>query len=294
MPSPETPRRAKSVQFADLRSQGVFERIEDKFFIAREKLSDLNALLESRMAPSYLDPKTRFCGVESIYLDSSDLNSYTSHFQSTELSGRGGRFKVRIRRYYPDGNAEQSQSALLELKQKVFDEGQSKTKKVRFSLGLRDLARLMKGKTVRFVPRLLRLNPGISPTQLFQRLCMINKLIRKHGLKPICRVTYVRKAFEASGLRVTYDDSIQYQPLVERPGLLVRAQTMESEQQERAAKMAEQFKSFDGVVLEVKHGGDVPRWLTDFLERTGSGKISFSKYCFSITDQFMVSNGGAG
>jgi hypothetical protein len=246
------------------------------------------------MAPSYLDPKTQFCEVESIYLDSSSLNSYTSHFQSSELTVRGSRFKIRIRRYFPDGTAEQSQSALLELKQKVFDGVQSKTKKVRFSLGLRDLARLMKGKTVRFVPRLLRLNPGITPAQLFQRLVMINKLIRKHGLKPICRITYVRKAFEASGLRVTYDDRIQYQPLVERPGLLVRPGAMRLEQQERAAQMAEQFKSFDGVVLEVKHGGDVPRWLTDFLERTGSGKISFSKYCFSITDQFMVSNGSTG
>jgi hypothetical protein len=289
--APESSRGSTGVQFADLRSQGVFERIEDKFFVSRERLEELNALLEKQMAPSYLDPNTRFCGVESIYLDSSNLNSYTSHFRPATSSARGGRFKIRVRRYYPDGRADHGQSALLELKQKVFDGEQAKTKKVRFSLGLRDLARLMRGKTVQFVPRLLRLNPSISPVQLFQRLRMINKLIRKHGLKPICRVSYVRRAFEASGLRVTYDDGIRYESLLRAPVMASPTVLMESEQQKRAAEMAEQFRSFDGVVLEVKHGGDVPGWLTSFLDRTGSGKISFSKYCFSITDQVLLSKG---
>ncbi len=34
--------------------------------------------------------------------------------------------------------------------------------------------------------------------------------------------------------------------------------------------------------------GEVPGRLTSFLERSGSGKISFSKYCFSITDQMIL------
>lgn len=289
----EIPRRNRAVKFSDLRSQGVFERIEDKFFVPREKLEVLSVLLEARMSPSYLNPETQYCGVESIYMDSSDLNSYTSHFKTPAQSGSSSRFKIRIRRYFPDGKTDPHQTALLELKSKIFEDGVSKTKKLRFSLGLRDLARLMKGKTVQFVPRLLRLNPSISSTQLFQRLRMINSLIRKHSLKPICRVSYIRKAFESPGLRVTYDDRIEYQPLVSDPSLLAKARAMDAEKQELASKMAENFRSFDGVVLEIKHGGEIPAWLSGFLESSGCNKISFSKYCYTMTDQLLASTRGS-
>ncbi len=277
----------------ELSAQGVFERIEDKFFIPRARLAELEMQLQERMRPSYLDPQTTYCGIESTYLDSSELLSYANHFQSVPPSGSHQRFKLRVRRYFPNDKPDPLQSALLELKSKVHENGVSKTKKLRFSLGGRDLARLMKGKPVRYVPRLVRLNPAIPAHQLLLRVRKINGLIKKFEMKPVCSVSYVRKAFEVDGLRVTFDDSISYRAIVRDTKTAECARQMPPEKQELAANMARSFRESDGVVLEIKHDGTFPDWLKTLIDQTGGREMSFSKYCFSMTEEFFASKGGS-
>ena len=288
------PRRPKAPQFSDLRTLGVFERIEDKFFVSRQNLASLEGLLQSRMRPSYLDPRTTFCGVESIYLDSADLNSYTSHFQVEGAPAASHRFKVRLRRYFPDGRTDPTKTVLLELKSKIKEGEVSRTRKLRFSLGSRDYEQLMKGKTLKLVPRLLRLNEEIPTPELLDRFNTINGLIRKHALKPVCKVSYVRRAFELPGLRVTFDDKIAYETLARSKTRVMPAGSIQSEKQQLALRMAQSFKDFDGVVLEIKHGGEIPEWLTSFLAETKSPKMSFSKYCYSMTDRLFSPEGAIG
>ncbi|NDD92171.1 VTC domain-containing protein [bacterium] len=259
------PRRPKAPQFSDLRTLGVFERIEDKFFVSRQNLASLEGLLQSRMRPSYLDPRTTFCGVESIYLDS-----------TPQKVVRGSR---------------PTKTVLLELKSKIKEGEVSRTRKLRFSLGSRDYEQLMKGKTLKLVPRLLRLNEEIPTPELLDRFNTINGLIRKHALKPVCKVSYVRRAFELPGLRVTFDDKIAYETLARSKTRVMPAGSIQSEKQQLALRMAQSFKDFDGVVLEIKHGGEIPEWLTSFLAETKSPKMSFSKYCYSMTEQLFKNEG---
>lgn len=253
---------------------GTFERIEDKFFVPRSAETELYHWLHQTLRPSYPDPKTRFTAIQSLYLDTDDLEIFNSHFRALP-----SRFKLRTRRYAPDGVWPQTAESLLELK--VKKEGVCR--KTRFRLGRMDHCLLLEGHSITLTPGLRNLNQDLELPQLEKRLTRTNHLVSKLGLRPRCMVTYVRHAFEKDGLRVTVDRDLSYQIL--RP---VRPEIAEASIEqptfESARAMRRNFINGTPLVVEVKHDGTVPAWLRSLLAAIGAREVSFSKYCYSMTD----------
>src|SRR5262245_56004628 len=79
-------------------SPDKFVRIEDKFLLPSVYENILIQTIAGHMQPSYASSGTDFTLIESLYLDSDNLDFYQDHFTKTS-----GRAKVRVRKYAPNG-----------------------------------------------------------------------------------------------------------------------------------------------------------------------------------------------
>lgn len=254
----------------------TFVRIEDKFLLPRARFESFLEAAEEILRPSYPSNTTRFTRIESIYFDSEELNVYLSHFASGP-----GRFKLRLRRYFPNG-VPYSTETHLELKSK--ESGISK--KARFQVGEFDCAMLQRGMPITVSPELLELNPQMSVEKLTQRAGRVNRLIVQYKLRPKCAIRYTRRAYEEAqtGTRLTIDEKIHYQLLTE-VSPEVGEQITHSSIWERAAEMRNRFSRQDILVVEVKHAGQIPASVQKLLDDHQAIKSKFSKYCYSVTDR---------
>ncbi len=264
--SPQTPREL-----------GSFERIEDKFVVPAALKTELLALIESKMEPSYPDARTQFTLIESIYYDSSDCQSFFDHFGTAPE-----RHKLRTRRYGPNGKMNFDETH-LELKSKTQSHILNQpgiSKKARFQIGSEELKLLQAFRPLHLSRSLAELNPGIELRTLVKRARNVSEIVNTLMLVPTCRVTYARKAYQAGDLRVTVDENITSELLREINGadLLNRDPTVKA----RAIEMCGRFGNGEIAILEVKHTGTVPSWITEFLQSRGVAEASFSKYCFSM------------
>lgn len=266
MRAPQTPREA-----------GSFERIEDKFVVPGALKAELLALIESKMTPSYPDSTTQFTLIESIYYDSAECQSFFDHFGTAPE-----RHKLRTRRYGPNGKMNLVETH-LELKSKTQSTILNQSgisKKARFQIGKEELKLLKEFKPLHLSRSLAELNSGIEMRTLVKRARNVSEIVSKLKLVPTCRVTYSRKAYQAGDLRVTVDQDITSELLrdVDTARLLSRDPSVKA----RASEMCARFGTGDIAILEVKHAGTVPSWITDYLQSRGVGEASFSKYCFSM------------
>lgn len=87
-----------------------FTRIEEKFFLPQNLRESFLALVENHLPASYPHETTRYTLIESIYFDSHDLRSFTDHFDQLPY-----RFKMRSRRYGPNGEWENPKAQLFSL-----------------------------------------------------------------------------------------------------------------------------------------------------------------------------------
>lgn len=228
----------------------MLPRIEEKFFIpARCQEAALGLLLES-LEPAYPKEETRYTWIESVYFDTERLDLFSDHFLSP-----ADRFKLRVRRYGPDGLWEDGQR-ILELKAKKG----KMSSKTRFELNPTQFRTLMRGEAV----------PGLGP---------LSRLIQERGLRPVCEVVYRRHAFQEGELRVTLDEQLRYRMLGDLPD---PSRFLRQEPLTRAGEMRDRFHDGENLVLEVKRRSDPPEWLTRFLAGQASGDLGFSKYCYSI------------
>lgn len=251
---------------------GQFARIEEKYLVSKAWLRPLEELLAFRLRPAYPDPETSFTGVESVYFDSSDLQLFQHHFLRPAR-----RFKLRSRRYAPDGRWESS-SVFLELKEKR----DRVTYKSRLSMDPETLDRWVSGGEVSGSARLLDLNPGLRAEAMRERLARIDRAVLEFGLQPRCRIRYKRLAFERGPIRVTLDSEIEVTTLGQVPRMRLDA-IRSSVVGAMAREMRSRLDPERYVILEIKHAGSVPVWLSRFLEERGATDVSFSKYCYGMS-----------
>jgi hypothetical protein len=55
----------------------------------------------------------------------------------------------------------------------------------------------------------------------------------------------------------------------------------------RAELMRESFLTHKNIVVELKHKGQLPDWIQLFLEAHPYPKVSFSKYCYAVTESLQ-------
>lgn len=257
--------------------QGVFARFERKYFLPRINAAQFKEQLLKHMSPSYPAPGTEFTEIESVYFDSPDFRIYQMHFSSQR-----GRFKVRARRYAPNGMPAGG-DAHLELKSK--DSGVSR--KSRFQIGREERGALWNGELIAGNSKALRAkNPDLTAQQLEERADRINDLILLNKLRPSCIVRYRREAFERGSLRLTIDDRIDFEAT---QNFTQMRQVLRSDPKlsEEATRMRSTYRNGEFLLVEVKHPGVVPSELMEILDASGCRKAKFSKYCYSITEAIL-------
>jgi hypothetical protein len=262
---------------ADEEGAGSFVRIEDKYLVDKKSGPALLRMLETQLAPDYPVPGTSFTLIESLYLESPDCQVLRSHFGSAEE-----RFKLRSRRYGNDGNWTDD-TIFLELKRKRKRDGVCR--KERFRIRPDEYQALLGGQLIEVTPELLAMNSDLKPKRLAKRVKRVNQLVQELGLTCQSRVTYRRKAYEKDGLRVTVDDSLGFEnlrPLEHDLATNVLGEIHESTTWPKFAEARERVG--ECFLVEVKHSGQVPAWVTEFFAQVGASKVSFSKYCYSVVE----------
>lgn len=258
----------------------LMNRIEDKFFLRSEKLNDIVAKLRENLPNGDIDTSTRYSINQTIYLDNRDLDSFQDN-----MMGVKPRFKVRIRRYNPNGEGWEN-VAYVELKIKEED-GMTRKLRVRIPESLID--DVSNGKPINLNDALVDLNRDVEKTTLWKRVALINSTVLKYGFKKQLVVEYNRRAYSSNNLRITVDDSLKYHSFksIEKD---VLGYIKNSEHWKSVAKPTKKLMSNDLLILEVKHEGEIPSWLRKLLKESKANSVSFSKYCAAITT-FILNKG---
>lgn len=266
-----------SLQEKTERHIDTFVRIEDKFLISKGLVGNLKSLVGEHCEPAYAAAGTNYTLVESLYFDSENLDLYKHHFSNLE-----SRFKLRVRKYAPNGNWDEG-AAFLEAKSKIRTETGSISSKKRFRIDGENLNSLIHSGEVRRSRKLSSLNPNMKKSDLLDRTSFVNEMVKSYHLVPQLRVRYERLAFEGEDVRVTFDKNIEFTNMHE-----FSHQTSESIRHldfwSTASGMKKVFSNHEYFVCEVKYSGSIPSWLQNYFSSHGIQKVSFSKYCWGLTN----------
>jgi SPX domain protein involved in polyphosphate accumulation len=256
----------------------LFRRFEDKYIIPKALRNELVRELEKHLNTDYPDKNTKFNMMKSTYFDSSSLDMVKHH-----MSKANSRFKLRTREYAPDGKLHKSDFTFLEIKAKHGDI----TDKFRIKVPKDTMETFKKGAPITPTVQLAKMNPGISLPDLVKRVADINQALELFHLRPSCETQYVRRAYtdgtaNDAGLRVTFDEGVQYKVLDVIPTQISNDLQKGGEEQSNLMNMISNYSPKDNIIVEVKHHGTVPDWLNKFLNDNKLQKTNFSKYCYSI------------
>lgn len=250
----------------------LMNRIEDKFFIPARNLSKLISGIKESLVEGDIDTFVRYNSNQTIYLDNRDLDSFKDNLERIKP-----RFKVRIRRYNPNGEGWED-VAYVELKIKEDD---GYTDKIRIRIPESLIAMVCKGKEIKTNDALVKLNLDISKQELWRRVVAINSIISKYGFKKQVVVEYNRRAFSNSKIRITVDDSLRYTDFVAIDEDLAES-IKNSDRWKDVQKPINSLHNNDKLILEVKYEDKIPDDIKELLEECESEEVKFSKYCAAV------------
>ncbi|MDH5442071.1 MAG: polyphosphate polymerase domain-containing protein [Candidatus Nomurabacteria bacterium] len=242
----------------------------------------LDSLLEEMERAYYRANNTQFVDIKTLYFDTPSLSFFQDHFSS-----KNERYKFRIRWYNPDGNSEH-QSCLLELKIKNLS---GQTDKIRVHLDPDNLARVISGKTVSVTKDFVKANPiHLSMLKIWWRVHQINKVISRFNPRPVCSTSFRRYAFESSSgdLRLTVDTGLSYEASCSVEENVIN--DIQNEKFWRTAKLRLHGYCTGQAIVEVKHFGNIPKWLSNLIWERACPQ-PFSKYCYAIIATFLETTG---
>jgi SPX domain protein involved in polyphosphate accumulation len=222
------------------------ERIERKYALPDFMLDDAVNAIE-RILPIYrYNGSSNWTSIRTTYLDTLGFQCYQDYLQKLPV-----RKKIRIRQYGLNGRFDGIYWVEIKVKNHRL------SMKQRFRCGAGELTLFMQENKVR--ERIIQQNKF----DVAHTYDMIYAMIHNQGLGPAVQVQYERLAFQPEGrsdLRVTLDRDIQFQC---------------PQQIHRAA--------LQGLVLEVKHNGGIPDWMSELRAILGLRRVKrFSKFARSI------------
>lgn len=243
-------------------SEERFTRIEEKFFLPENLRESFLALVEKHLPASYPHETTRYTLIESIYFDSQDLRSFTDHFDQLPY-----RFKMRSRRYGPNGTWEKPESSTVFIELKTKQNNISD--KVRTKIQPYELKNLQNGGRIEASEK--------------KAAVKINQVMDECKLTPSAKIVYRRFAFEKDAIRLTVDDQVQFTPeldLNNQLALALKSKNWWSTAEQMSRDIFAQGMS----LVELKHFGQSPAWLQTYMRENGLQFTSFSKYCYSMAN----------
>ena len=244
--------------------QNRLERREFKYFVHPARLDALREAIRTVCEP---DPNAGPSGgyaIRSLYFDTSDRALYLAN----EIEMRD-RFKLRVRSY-PNAPGK---NVFLEVKRRVGDV----IVKTRTPVPLDSWADL-----VREPHRLSDLNLGEFHTQQAGRFLYH---VHRYHLEPVVLVEYDRVAFFSTVddyARVTFDCAVRCQS---RSALDLNANDRDWRPVDHPRRISLEHSM---VIVELKFGAIVPRWMMALVQRFEMMRYSFSKYCFSLEAQELL------
>lgn len=239
-----------------------FTRIEEKFFLPAHLRESFLALVETQLPASYPHETTRYTLIESIYFDSQDLRSFTDHFDQLPY-----RFKMRSRRYGPNGEWEKSDNSTVFIELKTKQETISD--KFRTKIKPYELKNLQNG--------------GRIEANEKKSAIKINQVMDECRLSPSAKIVYRRFAFEKDSVRLTVDDQVQFSPEFNLSAQLAAALKSKT-WWPTAEQMSQDIFNQGMSLVELKHFGQSPAWLQNYMQENGLQFTSFSKYCYSMAN----------
>ncbi|MBF0363271.1 MAG: polyphosphate polymerase domain-containing protein [Oligoflexia bacterium] len=279
-----------------INDESFFVRYEDKYILNLSQYYRILDLVERKMTPAYgdrlrEDNNISFTLIESTYLDSNDFCFYKNHILSKPI-----RQKIRIRSYAPM-NIKEDNNYLLELKQKEFQQTQ-KSRFVINQLMYDDL--INKGKWPAWSEELIALNLKLKEKKLYKRYQLAHQLFEELHLIKSIKVGYVRQAFEADGIRITFDRNVYSPPLEEKEKLsFCEFEKMNPDILNLAGDLLKKYGQQGGdeeVIMELKYKNNNDddsmnvRWPFELLGQEKLQKTSFSKYCYFMTKHILSSS----
>ncbi len=253
-------------------SKNFFKRIDSKFLCHKEHLGIILDRCNLNSKINFPDSDTRFSLIESLYFDSDRVDFFMHHF-----SGLKKRFKVRLRRYGPNGLWAKS-LPLLEIKMKLDDV----TIKKRFVLGDIQTEKINKALPLdgEDFLALTSLNPDLGFDVLQEYISTLNLLINEYHIRPNLKITYKRFAFEKDSFRVTIDADVKRElvHLENHFSTLV----MDREISQKSRSLVDAYECDSNLILELKHQGEIPKWCLELLDELQLKETSFSKYCWGV------------
>jgi hypothetical protein len=240
------------------------ERREFKYFVHPQRLDGLREAVRSvcERDPN-AGPDGRYA-IRSLYFDTPMRDLYNANQEE-----RSDRFKLRVRSY----PASSDSKVFLELKRRVGDV----IVKSRAGVSPDGWATL-----IREPQRLGDLDQSVGEREAATRF--LHRMHRYH-LEPAVLVEYDREAFFSTVddyARVTFDFAVRCQS---RRHVDLGANEQGWRPVDHPRRLSLQHSM---VIVELKFGSMVPRWMMRLVQRFELIRYAFSKYCFSIEAQELL------
>lgn len=126
----------------------------------------------------------------------------------------------------------------------------------------------MTGQEIIASEKLININELLKERTILKRLKRINDAVKNMKLEPLIQVQYSRLAYQDDSIRLTIDKDITTTP-IQAMSMVAKLNITRNPDWSQALKSTQRLASTYPHVLEVKHAGEIPPWLTRF----GRGKI---------------------
>lgn len=252
----------------------VLERREFKYLVTESVAQDIAKALYTDSSwetetnvcsrDSFAGPRGSYA-IRSLYFDSDALGCYWANERE-----QFKRFKCRIRSYPPSPH-----NVWFEVKGREGDT----IRKTRVRIRGDQWQDLLKNPTIENLEKVAL--PGRLHAERFLAL------VHTHHLKPKVTVEYEREALFSvvdEYARVTFDRNIRCQVQNE---ITIDAPVNGWRHIDNPVVTHSKNSM---VVVELKFGAIVPRWMNALVQNFELIRYSFSKYCFSVDAQFLLPN----
>ncbi|MFH1778275.1 MAG: polyphosphate polymerase domain-containing protein [Candidatus Omnitrophota bacterium] len=239
------------------------ERFEVKYHFPLDRLEELIAFIKPFMVLDRYSDQSGMIGaykVQSLYLDSKNLDFYRTH-----LEGYQSRRKIRIRKY----THMKRSHYFLEIKNKLF----FNTNKLRIKLDNDLLKQTTKHRDFNCLCELFL--EKYSENKIAE---IIHFDILTLKIIPVVFITYYRLAYNSAyehNIRLTIDYNVEAS----------KASDVLRFKHQRAQKRL--LPLYSGI-LELKANRTIPRWLQDVILEFGLTRTAFSKYTESIKNLYDI------
>lgn len=253
----------------DRKNFAELSRIEDKYIVTKAQGKSVLSEVAKHWSVAYPDKNTNWVMIETTYFDSPTGTFYNDH-----LNDEPHRIKVRLRCYSPDGKPDGRY--FLEIKSK--DDGVASKKRIELDDANR--RKFMASHPLVVTPELVAKNKKLlSEDEVRSHAQRLNSLQSEHDLEPVLTLHYKRKAYQHGEMRVTVDESIGFDGMLHNAD---RKRFMADMDEKEAFSFGVKYDPDTDMVLEVKHAGSIPPWLSKLISDQNLKPTNFSKYVWSM------------